>query len=219
MTRGKRQILTLAFILIFFLMAPAIIFYALGYRIYEGKITKIGAIAVRTSEVQTDVFLAPPKSAFNFTGKDKRLVKTTSRITKSAFFNNLTPGNYRVVIAKEGFYPWEIELRVEPERITELEALLVPTKLELREIITLATTTRNNLKSSSAENDDVFFYPSWPEYRIVEHGNSLAVVPVFDLTGKNLFPIYKGGAPRIIGIYAKEIYFSDKDKLFAIRFP
>lgn len=89
---------------IFLITAPLIIGYTAGYRYHfkQHRIVKTGGLFITTG----------PKDAIIEINSSIRTETTPASIL------NLTPGEYRVRLVKDGYYPWEKKLSVESERLT-----------------------------------------------------------------------------------------------------
>ncbi|MEK7606681.1 MAG: PEGA domain-containing protein [Patescibacteria group bacterium] len=91
----------------FLIAAPTIILYTAGFRynFKQKRIVKTGAI----------ILSSDPKNAEISLNGRPRQEHTPARIL------NLTPGDYTVRVASEGFQPWQKTLRVESEQVTLAE--------------------------------------------------------------------------------------------------
>jgi hypothetical protein len=99
-----RRILLLVFIVMFFAVAPAAIFYTAGYRWNpkKGAIERNGTLIVDT---------IPAGAAITLNGN--KLLKA-SPVTQQ----DVAPGSYRIRLEMQGYYPWEKTLDVRPELVT-----------------------------------------------------------------------------------------------------
>lgn len=117
----KRQILISLFILLFLGVGTTIaILYGKGYRIdFTGtkSILKGTGLLVATST---------PDGASVFVN-DHLTTATNNTI-------NLAPGEYKVRIFKDGYFPWEKTITVQEEVVSKAEALLFPTTPKLESI-------------------------------------------------------------------------------------
>lgn len=123
----RKQIL--ASVLIFLLLLAGTALFVLigkGYRlgVTDGKpnLAKTGILAVKSVPEGAQVFI-----------NDNLTTATNENI-------NLTPGEYKVKIYKEGYFPWEKTLRVEKEVVTNATALLFPAAPKLESITTIGVT-------------------------------------------------------------------------------
>ncbi|MFC1595048.1 hypothetical protein ACFL3E_01315 [Patescibacteria group bacterium] len=121
MTRLKRKLIFWALIIIFPIIALAIILYSFGFRlsIHEGGIVSTGGIFISS---------VPTTGAKIFL--DDKFIKETTLIARSTFIQGLTPGKYKVRVERDNAYSWEKELTVMPEYITEARAFLFNTDPE-----------------------------------------------------------------------------------------
>lgn len=107
MTLLHRRVLLLFFILIFVIISPILILYALGYKYdaQKGRLEKTGVFFIK----------AYPKSAeISLNGQIKKR-QTPTRLTR------LLPNTYQVTISKPDFLPWVKNLSIEPQMTTFIE--------------------------------------------------------------------------------------------------
>lgn len=127
LTKRKRRILFWFSSIFFVVLLVPVFLFSFGYGIGGGfKIQRTGGIAINASEANAMV-------AVNIFRRKK-----TSLLGKNVLIKNLVPGEYEIKVQKEGFWEWEKNLKVESEKVTLREALLVP--LEINGEI-LGTTT------------------------------------------------------------------------------
>ncbi len=101
---------------IFLVVTPLIVYYALGYRLISliSKAEAIGVIIVETIPRKCDVVI-----------NGKVVGKSPQSVT------NLLPGRTSVKIAKEGYQTWEKNIAVSPSKVTEIrDVRLWPNKIE-----------------------------------------------------------------------------------------
>lgn len=114
MTLKKRRVLLLISVVIFIIAAPVINLYLSGYRFTSDfKLTKTGGIYVHSPESSAKVFL------------NNEFQKETGLIQSGVFMQNLKPGNYTVLVAKDGFWPWQKTINVREEHVSEIRAILI----------------------------------------------------------------------------------------------
>lgn len=99
-------------ILILVIATTLVVFYGRGYRLsFEQDKTKIlgtGLLVATSNPDGAQVFI------------NEKLTSATNDTI------NLTPGNYTVRIVKEGYFPWEKNLKLQKEVVTKTDALLFP---------------------------------------------------------------------------------------------
>ncbi|MBT4349435.1 PEGA domain-containing protein [bacterium] len=98
MNTAWRRVTYLTFFLIFFIAAPFLIFYSLGYRYNFDKhiVEKNGAFFIKSYPRNAEIFIDQIKTRY----------KTPSQIT------NTKPGQYLVAIKKENYHTWHKALTV-----------------------------------------------------------------------------------------------------------
>ena len=134
----KRPIISLSIALGIATTTVAIIFIARGYvvNLSQKKIEKTGMILAQSTPKGAKIYL------------DGKLVETTDTVLSS-----LPPKTYRVKIEKEGFSPWEKDIPVLEELITEIDALLLPTSPHL----TPLTNSGISLLAPSPQKDQIAY--------------------------------------------------------------
>jgi hypothetical protein len=110
MTRRVRRIILYSTILFFVLTAPVVLLYAWGYSFdwQKKKPVLTGGLYLKSIPKKATVYL-----------NDKPKDETP------AFIKRLLPKEYRVKIVKEGFYPWQKNLKIESKLVTEARNILL----------------------------------------------------------------------------------------------
>jgi len=111
----KRRFYFIFFCLIFLAAIPLILLYTNGYRINSKfEIVETGGIYIYSPQAGSDIYINNKK-------KD-----VTTIFNKDIFVQNLKPGNYKILIAKEDFWPWAKEVEVKERHVAEAIAFLIP---------------------------------------------------------------------------------------------
>lgn len=118
---------TLIILLLITAVAVGAIAYGRGYRITRDE-TGRNIVAGTGLLVLTSV----PDGARAFV--DDELVTATDNTV------NLKPGMYKVKIEKDGYFPWEKQIEIKNERVTETNALLFPKAPQLTNLTTNGAT-------------------------------------------------------------------------------
>jgi hypothetical protein len=94
----------------------AAIFWGRGYRpnFQDGKMQATGLLAANSSPTGAQVFV-----------NDKLTTATNNTV-------NLSPGEYKVKIVKDGYLPWEKTLEIQKELVVQTNALLFPAAPDLK---------------------------------------------------------------------------------------
>ncbi len=140
MTLRKRRIYFYVLSGLFILIIPPIILYTSGYRLGPGfAIVETGGMYIYAPE---------PGSIIYIDGKERH---ETSLLSRDWFVQDVTPGTYTVLIAKDKFWPWIKEVVVRERQVAEAIAFLIPREPDIEiipktieENIGTATTTKNN---------------------------------------------------------------------------
>jgi hypothetical protein len=115
MTLRKRRIILALASLIFFILVPALLLYAHGYRLNSDfQISKTGGLYVSSPVSGSEIFVK------------NDLKKTTNILQAGLFLQNLSEGAYQVLVAKEVYWPWLKTLNVKESLVAEARAFLIP---------------------------------------------------------------------------------------------
>jgi hypothetical protein len=117
---NKQLVFSIVIFVILVLVTIGVVLYGKGYRFGAdaGKIELKG-----TGLLVTESF--PDSAQVFIDGKLKTATDNTI---------NLPPGEYKVRIFKEGYFPWEKTIKIEAETVSKAEALLIPTAPKLESI-------------------------------------------------------------------------------------
>ncbi|MEK7560324.1 MAG: hypothetical protein AAB522_03440 [Patescibacteria group bacterium] len=139
LTKKRRRILFWLSVIFFAAILVPVFLFSFGYGLGPGFVLqKTGSIAITASVTNAKVLVDAEASVIR--------KKNTSLITKSALVKNLIPGRYSVSVKKEGFWEWQKNLKVTPEKVTAREALLVPLEVKGEIIGTTSPVAKNNFK-------------------------------------------------------------------------
>lgn len=150
----KQLLVSLLIFLLLLAATTLVILYGKGYRLGFGegspKVSKTGLMVATSLPDGAQVFI------------DGNLTTATDNTL------DLLPGEYKVEIKKEGFFPWQKTLRVEKELVTKADALLFPIAPKLESITTTGveepvldpsgTKIAFRVASSSAIRNGVYVY-------------------------------------------------------------
>lgn len=135
LTLKKRRILFWCSVVFFMALLVPVFLFSFGYGVGSGfKIQRTGSIAITASVVNATV------SANNFRKKN------TSFITKNALIKNLVPGEYKVEVKRKGFWDWKKNLKVDSEKVTAREVLLIPLQMKGEILGTTSPVTKKEPK-------------------------------------------------------------------------
>ncbi len=115
MTLHKRRIILAICSLVFLAIAPFLLLYCLGYRLDRNfKIGRIGGLYVSSPISGSKIFV---KNIYE---------KTTNILQSGVFLQNLSEGNYQILVEKEGYWPWVKNLNIKEGLVAEARAFLIP---------------------------------------------------------------------------------------------
>lgn len=138
----QRRILVAFFVLLFLILAPAIVFYATGNILGEGwNILATGGVYINSMESGAKLYV------------NGKLKETTSFFTRGYLLKNIKPGVYTVLVEKDGYNNWTNKIMVYANRVSESNVFMLPAEITISEIKKylesenmLSTTTKPTLK-------------------------------------------------------------------------
>ncbi len=115
MNRRTRITLLTVLIILFFLLAPQIILYSLGYRFdfEEKKFVNTGGLYLKIWPQRTEIFV------------DGKLIKKTGLFSGSILIQNLLPKKYEILIKKEGYHFWKKTLEIRKKEVVKAENIIL----------------------------------------------------------------------------------------------
>ncbi|MBN2830794.1 MAG: PEGA domain-containing protein [Candidatus Omnitrophica bacterium] len=121
---NEQKIRTVLFhlsVAVFFLGFPFILSSALGYKFNSRtfKFTQTGLVSIKTQPQSAHIYL------------ESKLLKERSPVTIS----ELLPGSYNLRIELEDYYPWSMQVDVQPRKITRVEkVILFPNRTNIKQL-------------------------------------------------------------------------------------
>jgi len=190
MTTGERMVRAFAFYLsaaLFLVILPIMLSYALGYKIdfRAFKIYQTGIMYIASS----------PSGASIYINGRKRTDLTPARIEE------LRPGTYKVKVRREGFYPWEKEIVVQPNMVTKADHIvLFPVMQEMKRIARYPVT-----EFAVSEKNYIYHMTDYGLFRSNLDGTDLRKISSYkDWPRKIAGKKFSSGSDRFL-------YFTDKD--------
>jgi len=115
MTKRNKTILFFVCLILFFIIAPTVIFYSQGYRFdfIRKKITQTGGFYFKILPKNSEIYL------------NDRFKKKTDFFIGEAQLGNLLPRKYKVEIKKPGFHSWQKTLEVKERQVTEAKNIVL----------------------------------------------------------------------------------------------
>lgn len=99
----------------FLIITPPVLLYTTGYRLADGwSLVKTGGIYVFSPFSGSEIFI------------NNDLKKQTNLLQSGIFVQNLKSGVYSALVVKENYWPWQKNLKIEPQLVTEARAFLIP---------------------------------------------------------------------------------------------
>jgi hypothetical protein len=141
LSRTVRVTYLAVFSVLFAILIPLVIFYAEGWRFTPALgLYKTGGIYVTVPYTNVSVTLE---------GRD---IGVTGILQRNFYIDNLPPATYVIRASREGDYPWERMVVVEPQLVTDARVFLAPFDLKKTELILSNTATT----TGKAITGDVF---------------------------------------------------------------
>lgn len=115
MQKRARIILLTVFIALFFILAPQIILYSLGYRFdfEEKKFVNTGGLYLKIQPQKAEIFI------------DVKFAGKTGILSNSILIQNLLPKKHEILIKKEGYHPWKKTLEIKEKEVTKAENIIL----------------------------------------------------------------------------------------------
>jgi hypothetical protein len=115
MTKKTRLIILVFCVVCFFVIAPILVAYSMGYRFdfEKMKIVATGGIYVKVLPQNAEVIV------------DSKFNKKTSLFLNSVLVQNLLPKRYSILIKKDGYFPYQKTLEVKEKEVTKLEHVIL----------------------------------------------------------------------------------------------
>jgi hypothetical protein len=136
LSRWKRRLYLYGLGALFFVVVPLVIFYAAGYRYRSGLgFVQTGGVFVAVATSCAAVSL------------DGKYIGTSGILKHDFYIDNLSPGAYKILVAREGDHPWSHTLVVESNLVSGAASLLIPEKLNITRLLTSTATTSAAEKS------------------------------------------------------------------------
>ncbi len=115
MSKKIRVLLLGGFVIFFFLLAPQIIIYSLGYRFdfERKKIVNTGGLYLKIWPKRTEIFI------------DGEFRDKTGLFSNSVFIQNLLPKKHDILVKKEGYHVWQKTLEIKGKEVTKVENIIL----------------------------------------------------------------------------------------------
>lgn len=125
-----RRLYLILFVSMFAAILPIVILYADGWRWNaERGYYRSGGIFIAVPYADADVYL------------DGEHIGRSGFFDRSFYVDNLAPAAYVVEVARDGYLQWNRVLVVEPQLVTDAQAILFPKRIELTRLAVSGTTT------------------------------------------------------------------------------
>lgn len=180
-----RRTIYIVFVVIFLITAPLIVLYTAGYRynLSKGRIQKTGILIISSI----------PKKAEIYLNEKKEEKKTTP-----AEIKNVLPGDYEIILSKNGYHNWQKKLPVYENFTTFAE------KVNLWKLATSTKISNSVVSAWQASNDG----------NKVVFSDSSGSIGIFDLNDNTFWTIESLPANSIL----KSLSWSPNNKKILINY-
>ncbi len=144
MKKKIRLIILLVCVVCFFVAAPVLVLYSMGYRVdfAKMKITATGGIYVRTFPIAGQIIV------------DSKISGKPNIFSNSFFIQSLLPSPHTVLVKKDGYYDYFKTIPVQENQVTKLENVLLFKKIltfgELADKVDYFSVAPNNQNFTTA---------------------------------------------------------------------
>jgi hypothetical protein len=153
MTKKTRLIILLVCMTGFFVIAPVLVLYSMGYRLdfEKMKITSTGGIYVKTFPTAEQIII------------DSKIIEKPGIFSNSIFVQSLLPNNHTILVEKNGYYNYFKTLPVQEKQVTKLENVLLIKKNIQFEILKDAAQSPFNSQEKFIIKNNNLYYSASPE--------------------------------------------------------
>ncbi|MEI7777661.1 MAG: hypothetical protein WCI52_03565 [bacterium] len=123
LSRTKRFIYLVVFIILFLILIPVVVLYSTGYTISSNfTLEKTGGVYVYSTEPNVSIFI------------NGKLERQTNSFQKGFFASDLTPKQYVIKVQKDKFSDWNKTIIVLPQQVSEAYPFLIPNQVDMATI-------------------------------------------------------------------------------------
>ena len=151
LSRSNRSLIFRMLFLVFFIVMPVFVFYAMGYRIdlsKEGNIVTVGGMYITAGAEDVEIFI------------DEQPVVNMRIFRNAAYIQNLVEGMHRVQVSREGLHTWVKELPVFSHIVTEAQSFNMPIVPQVRVITKWLTPTGTPVVQLGSDAEMPFLFAS-----------------------------------------------------------
>jgi len=115
MNKKTRLIFFAVLITLFFLLAPQIVLYSLGYRFdfEEKRLVNTGGLYLKVWPQRAEIFI------------DNKFIKKTGILSNAIFIQNLLPKKHEILIKREGYHFWKKTLEIKEKEVVRAENIIL----------------------------------------------------------------------------------------------
>jgi len=180
MTKKTRLIILLVCVACFFVVAPVLVFYSMGYRFdfHKMKVAATGGIYVRTFPTAEQITI------------DSKILEKPGMFSNSIFVQSLSPANHTVSIKKDGYYDYFKTLSVQENQVTKLEnVLLIKKNIQFEAPSVKTQSPFDKLEKYTIKNNNLYYSDSSENAGIPVAQKTTPILKsilVFSIVGNNI---------------------------------
>ncbi len=192
MKKKSRLILLIFCAILFFLIAPLVLFYSQGYRFDfdEKKFVGTGGLYIKVSNTSAEIYL------------NGKFIRKTGFLSNTALIKNLLPRKHDIEIRKIDFWSWKKSLSIEEKKVTKIENVLlikkdIPFSILAQDIedFLVSQDAKKTLLKKTTEEENWFL-----EELVLENGVKREILTKEDLVKLTQLPAeitdWKWGSPK-----------------------
>ncbi len=209
MTTRTRRILLLIALITFLIITPGILCYSWGYAFdWENKKPVLtGGFYFKSQPAKAKIYI------------DNEFKKTTPNLIR-----RLVPREYQIKIEKTGYFPWQKNLKIEPELINEAKnILMIPLEINPQLVLTHLSDNFNlnqYLSDQLGQKEKTFYYlqkPSYIIYRVNDENYRQEQLNLSPLPKEKEYEIISSGNQVAVLNDQNELYlFNEKEQNFEL---
>lgn len=149
MNRKIRLIILISLVLTYFIVAPILIYYALGYRFdFDNQtVVSTGGFYLKIWPQEANILI------------DQEIVGQTNVFSNEKLIRSLLPKKYNIAVQKEGYFGWDKNLDVEDKKITKLENITL-----IKKTISFAKIKDDVVNIFLSPNENLILIINYPDY-------------------------------------------------------
>ena len=148
MTKKTRLIILLICVACFFIVAPILVAYSMGYRFdfEKMKVTATGGIYVKTYPAADQIFI------------DSKISEKPGMFSNSIFVQSLLPNDHTILVKKTGYNDYFKTLPVQEKQVTKIEnVLLIKKNIQFDVVIDQSQSPFDSTEKFIIKNGNLYY--------------------------------------------------------------